>query len=96
MDNLIQIILTIAAGVIALSILMALYRFLKGPSVFDRIISVDLITIASIGLIALIALFMERIIYLDVAIVYGLLSFIGVIIIARYFEDYYKHKKNEE
>ena len=93
MDNLITILLTISAGIILLAILLATFRFVKGPSVFDRIISIDLMTIASMALIVLISFFMDRIIYLDVAIVYGILSFVGVIIIARYLEDVHKRKK---
>jgi multicomponent Na+:H+ antiporter subunit F len=42
--------------------------------------------IISVSLIAMITLFSGRIIYIDVALIYGLLSFLGVIIIARYLE----------
>ena len=90
MDNIITIILTIAASITTLAIVLATVRFIKGPSVMDRVISMDLMTIASTALIVFIAFFADRIIYLDVAIVYGLLSFIGVVIIARYYEDLHK------
>jgi multicomponent Na+:H+ antiporter subunit F len=43
-------------------------------------------TVSSLSIIGLIAKFSGRIIYLDVAMVYGLLSFLGVVIVARYFE----------
>lgn len=79
-------ILIVAAVIILLSMLLSLFRFLKGPSTFDRIISFDVMTISSIGLIVLISWFAGRIIYLDIAIVYGLLSFLGVIIIAKFLE----------
>ena len=82
----VKVILIIASLFILASMLMSLYRFLRGPSTFDRIIAFDVMTIASIGLIALIAWFAGRVIYLDIAIVYGLLSFLGVIIIAKYLE----------
>lgn len=85
MDS-ITIILYVSVGFILLAILMALYRFIKGPHTVDRIVAYDVMSISSIALIALIAFFMERSIYIDVAIVYGLLSFIGVIIIAKYLE----------
>ncbi|MCF8373775.1 MAG: hypothetical protein K9H64_19290 [Bacteroidales bacterium] len=79
-------ILTAALIIILLALLISLIRFLKGPSTVDRVISFDVMTISSIALIALIAYFSNRIIYLDVAIVYGLLSFLGVLIVARYIE----------
>ncbi|GET34022.1 cation:proton antiporter [Prolixibacter bellariivorans] len=79
-------ILTISVVLILLSILLSLYRFIKGPNTADRVIAFDVMTIASIGLIGLIAYFDNRIVYLDVAVVYGLLSFIGVIVVAKFLE----------
>jgi multicomponent Na+:H+ antiporter subunit F len=68
------------------AILTASIRFFMGPQTTDRIIAFDGMTISSLSLIGLIAFFAQRSIYLDIAIVYGLLSFLGVIIIARYLE----------
>jgi multicomponent Na+:H+ antiporter subunit F len=82
----VNIILYIAGGFILLGILTALWRFIKGPSSADRIMAFDVMTVTSIALIALIALFNNRYIYLDVALVYGLLSFTGVIVVARFIE----------
>lgn len=81
-----NIILFIAGGLILLGMLTALWRFVKGPSSADRIMAFDVMTVTSVALIALIAFFNNRIIYLDVALVYGLLSFTGVIVIARFLE----------
>lgn len=82
----INTILIIAGIIMMLAILLTLYRFLKGPSAPDRLIAFDVMTVSSLALIGVIAKFSERIIYLDVAMVYGLLSFLGVIIVSRYFE----------
>ena len=57
-----------------------------GPLAADRAVALDALTIISISLIVLIALNSGRVIYLDVAMVYGVLSFIGVLVIARYLE----------
>lgn len=82
----VKTILLIAAIIMMLATLLTLYRFFKGPTECDRLVAFDVMTVSSLPLIALIAKFSGRIIYLDVAMVYGLLSFLGVIIIARYFE----------
>lgn len=82
----VEIILTIATVLIMAAILLAVIRFAIGPFSVDRVVSFDTITIASISLIILIAHSTGRVIYLDVAFVYGLLSFIGVVVFARYFE----------
>jgi multicomponent Na+:H+ antiporter subunit F len=77
----------IAAGILMmLGILLSLFRFIKGPDITDRVISFDVMTVISVSVIALIAHFAERIIYLDVALVYGLLSFLSVVVIGRYIE----------
>ncbi len=79
-------ILHIAMIIAMLAVLVAGARFILGPTAADRTVALDALTIISTSLIVFIALFTERTIYLDVALVYGILSFIGVIVIARYLE----------
>jgi len=79
-------ILLAAAIISLLSIFIALIRFIKGPSVLDRVVAFDVISIISISVICILALMLKRFIYVDVALVYGLLSFIGVLVVARYYE----------
>ena len=76
----------LAALLAAIAFLFALGRFVRGPSPTDRVIAFDVLTIISITGIVLAALAADRAIYLDVALVYALLSFLGVIVIARYLE----------
>ncbi len=79
-------ILQIAMGIIGLSFLLVTVRFILGNTVVDRVVALDILTISSIGLIALLAHYFGRGIYIDVSIVYAILSFIGVIIIAKHLE----------
>lgn len=82
----VETLLYIAATLAGLALLLALYRFLKGPSSGDRVVAFDVLTIVGITGIVLTALAEGRGIYLDVALIYALLSFLGVIVIARYLE----------
>jgi len=82
----VDLILNIALFIMLAGILLTLVRFIKGPSVVDRVISFDVMSIISIALIAMIAHSVFRVIYLDVALIYGLLSFLGVLIVSRYLE----------
>ncbi|MCI2400850.1 monovalent cation/H+ antiporter complex subunit F [Aliiroseovarius subalbicans] len=82
----VEIILTLAAVCVGLAFLLALYRFVIGPQTVDRVIGFDVLTIISITGIVLAALLAQRVVYLDVALVYALLSFLGVIVVARYLE----------
>lgn len=83
----VEALILIAAALAATAFLLALYRFVRGPSAFDRVISFDVLTVIAITGIALGALAEDRAIYLDVALVYALLSFLGVIVVARYLEE---------
>ena len=81
-----DITVVISAVLIFFSIVFGITRLIIGPYTVDRVVAIDLLTIVTIALIALLAHQAERYIYLDVALVYGLLSFLGVLAVARYLE----------
>ena len=76
----------LAAILAGTAFLLVLWRFIKGPSPVDRVIAFDGLTIVSITGILFAAIAEQRGIYLDVALVYALLSFLGVIVVARFLE----------
>ena len=79
-------LLVAAAALIFLGIMFGVLRLILGRTLVDRIVAVDMLTVVSISLIALYAHVAGRFIYLDVALVYGVLSFLGVLAAARYLE----------
>ena len=79
-------LLVAAAALIFLGIMFGVLRLILGRTLVDRVVAVDMLTVVSISLIALYAHVAGRFIYLDVALVYGVLSFLGVLAIARYLE----------
>ncbi len=81
-----ELLLQIAMGTAMLGVLIAAVRMILGPTAADRAVALDTLTVISISLIVMGALFAGRVIYLDVAMVYGILSFIGVVAVARYLE----------
>ncbi|TCS64699.1 monovalent cation/H+ antiporter complex subunit F [Varunaivibrio sulfuroxidans] len=82
----VEALIYLAAGLAGAAFLLALVRFVKGPSAADRVVAFDVLTIIAITAMALVAWLENRAIYLDVALVYALLSFLGVIVVARYLE----------
>jgi len=82
----VDIVLDIAFVLIFLGMVFGIIRFVIGPEIVDRVVAIDLLTIIAIAVIALLAHVADRFIYLDVALVYGLLSFLGVLAVARYLE----------
>ena len=81
-----ETILAVSMVITMAAILLAGVRFFRGPTAADRTAAFDTLTIISISVIAMLATHFGRVIFLDVAMIYGILSFIGVIAIARYLE----------
>lgn len=61
-------------------------RLVLGRTLVDRVAAIDMLTVVSISMIALYAHVSGRFIYVDVALVYGVLSFLAVLAMARYLE----------
>ena len=76
----------IAAGMGGAALVLALIRAFLGPSTPDRLAAVDNMTTIVTSLILISALVFGSSIYIDVGLVYAILSFIGVIVFARYLE----------
>lgn len=81
-----ETILHISLVISMMGILVAAIRLFKGPTAPDRAIALDTMTLISISSIVLVALFAGRVIYLDAAMVYAILSFIGIVAVARHIE----------
>lgn len=65
---------------------MCLYRIGRGPSAPDRTVAIDILGIIIVGFCALIGLATGRDFYLNVALAWALLSFIGTIALAKFLE----------
>lgn len=76
----------IVFGLLGLGIVFTVLRFIIGPHLSDRVVSIDTFNMMIIGVIVLLALFFENNLYLDIALVYGLLAFLESIVFARYME----------
>lgn len=67
-------------------IFLALIRVIRGPTAPDRVVGLDTINTIVIAAMILIGAALKEIIYIDVAIVYALLSFVTTLYIAKYLE----------
>lgn len=72
--------------VIALAMLMALVRLLRGPSLPDRVVALDLLTIQALGIVCGAAILYGQSAFLDAAIILALLAFLSTIAFARHVE----------
>jgi multicomponent Na+:H+ antiporter subunit F len=84
MNDIVLNLLYISGGLMILALILNFVRFMLGPSLVDRIIAFDVLTVGSLGLMGLVSVLDGRLIYLDVSIIYGLLSFVAVIVVGKY------------
>lgn len=76
----------VVLGALMLSVVMALIRVIKGPTAPDRIVGLDTINTIVIVSMVIFGVAAGSVIYIDVAIVYALLSYISTLFIAKYLE----------
>jgi len=81
-----EIVYIIAIVLISLSLILSMIRLVKGPTAADRVLALDTMSIIVTAALTLLAYNYQRYIYVDVALIYAVLGFVGVIIIARYLE----------
>lgn len=75
---------TAAAIGIVVPMSLALMRALLGPTTFDRILALNMVGTKTTLLIAVVGFLTDRPDFMDIALVYALINFIGVIAVLRY------------
>lgn len=73
-------------GMSLIGLLLGLIRLIKGESIESRVVAIDVLTTITAAIIVIFAFMNNNGLFLDVALVYGLLSFVGVVAVARYLE----------
>jgi multicomponent Na+:H+ antiporter subunit F len=74
-----------ATAALLVAMLMALIRAYAGPSLFDRVLAVNSFGTKTVLLIALLGFLTDRPDFLDIALLYALVNFIGTIAILKFF-----------
>ncbi|MBW3138630.1 pH regulation protein F [Ferrimonas balearica] len=74
--------------------LLALVRAVAGPTLYDRILAVNLFGTKTVLLIAVLGFLMGRPDFLDIALVYAMINFIAIIGVLRFFEQRQEDKES--
>ena len=74
-----------ATAALLIAMLMALFRAFAGPSLFDRVLAVNSFGTKTVLLIGLLGFLTERPEFLDIALLYALVNFIGTIAVLKFF-----------
>lgn len=80
---------------ITLAALMGLFRLIFGPGNPDRIVSADALSVIATVILCILAALFQSALYLDVALIYGVLSFVGILALARAIEGDIKIDKSK-
>lgn len=76
----------VTSAAIAITMALALIRAIKGPSQYDRILAVNMFGTKTVLLLAVLAFLMGRPDFLDLALAYALINFIGVLAVLEFFK----------
>jgi len=76
----------VAFCVLVLSSVLCLYRIGKGPTAPDRTVAIDILGTLTVGFCCLMALWTKLEYYMNIAIAWALISFVGTLALAKYLE----------
>jgi multicomponent Na+:H+ antiporter subunit F len=76
--------LTFAFVILSLALLLCVYRVIKGPTLPDRVVALDMLVAVAIGLIAAIGIHTGFTLYVDIAIALALVGFLATVAFARF------------
>jgi multicomponent Na+:H+ antiporter subunit F len=82
----------VAMGMLLLAFFLAFWRLVKGPSLPDRVVVLDLIASLVIGITLAITFLSGEKVYLNVAVMIALITFMGTVAFAIYLKKQYDDK----
>ena len=77
----------IGFGALSASLVMAFVRLVRGPSLPDRVLALDLVSFISVAFIALYSVATGQQVFIDAAIALALIAFLGTLAFARFIEQ---------
>ena len=80
------IVINLVYALLGVALFVAFIRLARGPSLPDRVIALDLVSSLTVGFICTYAIGTNQRVFLDVAIVLALITFLGTIAFAQYVE----------
>jgi multicomponent Na+:H+ antiporter subunit F len=81
----------IAMVILLVSMALVLWRLVKGPTAADRVIAMDLLSVLVVTFLVSLAIHTRQTSYLDVAIAYACIAFLGTIALARFLQRASRH-----
>ena len=86
MSGTLNFAISLAIGLTMVGLIAGSIRMLKGPTIADRIVALDLVTILMVAITSLLALQLDNSAYLDLGLALALVGFLATVAFARYLE----------
>lgn len=94
MDNVVYYFLLAVVIVLAILVFFCFIRALKGPTIADRIVSVNMIGTLVIIIIAVLTVMMKEDWLADIAAIYAIISFLAVVVLTKIYIGVYREKNS--
>lgn len=88
-----QILFLSVIFLLAICVLLCLIRAIKGPTIADRIIAINMIGTLTMIIIGILAVYLKEGYLVDVCIVYAMLSFLAVIVLTKIYNSVHKERE---
>ncbi len=96
MDAIVEYSLIAGFAMVVLSLVLAFVRLVRGPSLPDRVVALDMMTLMLVVFCGLAAISFGHGEFLDVALVLAIVGFLATVALARYAERIHGHSEKEE
>jgi multicomponent K+:H+ antiporter subunit F len=83
-DLIIETTIMVCMHLVGLAMLMALWRLLRGPSVPDRILALDTLSVTAIAELMLLGMHLDSPVYFEAALIIAMLGFCSTVVLSKY------------
>ena len=94
--NLMNTFLTVCCIFLAVLDFFAMAKAIKGPTVSDRIVAVNMIGTLTIMIIGMLAVLLGQNYLVDICLIYAMISFLAVVVLCKIYMGVYLEKKKKE
>ena len=73
-----------AMATVGVAMLLALWRLLRGPTVPDRILALDTLSVTAIAQLVLFGIHLQTAVYFEAALIIAMLGFVSTVVLCKY------------
>jgi multicomponent K+:H+ antiporter subunit F len=82
--KLLPLVMPLVVALLALALALSAWRLFRGPSAPDRVLALDTLYINALALLVALGIWLDTTLYFEVALLIGLLGFVGTVVVATF------------